>query len=161
MFSLHTRPTVFSFLFQQSTSAATLMTLRKELWEEFPFLTTKKWLYFVARTTVQKGMTVANNKKKSSIRQVNLLFFAVFWFLLRNKKKTLHYKRAEGEIKKNLQEIKRYFPIVTELKKQKINKWKREKSSRGKMHSRPSKMTSRPICGCTQAPNRITFLYHI
>lgn len=161
MFSLHTQPTVFSFLFQQSTSAATLMTLRKELWEEFPFLTTKKWLYFVARTTVQKGMTVANNKKKSSIRQVNLLFFAVFWFLLRNKKKTLHYKRAEGEIKKNLQEIKRYFPIVTELKKQKINKWKREKSSRGKMHSRPSKMTSRPICGCTQAPNRITFLYHI
>lgn len=159
MFSLHTRPTVFSFLFQQSTSAATLMTLRKELWEEFPFLTTKKWLYFVARTTVQKGMTVANNKKNSSIRQVNLLFFAFdsYWEI---KKNPPLQKSWRGD-KKNLQEIKRYFPIVTELKKQKINKWKREKSSRGKMHSRPSKMTSRPICGCTQAPNRITFLYHI
>lgn len=161
MFSLHTRPTVFSFLFQQSTSAATLMTLRKELWEEFPFLTTKKWLYFVARTTVQKGMTVANNKKTHPLGKLTFFFllsFDSYWEIL---KKTLHYKRAEGEIKKNLQEIKRYFPIVTELKKQKINKWKREKSSRGKMHSRPSKMTSRPICGCTQAPNRITFLYHI
>lgn len=160
MFSLHTRPTVFSFLFQQSTSAATLMTLRKELWEEFPFLTTKKWLYFVARTTVQKGMTVANNKKNHPLGKLTffLLSFDSYWEIF--KKNPPLQKSWRGD-KKNLQEIKRYFPIVTELKKQKINKWKREKSSRGKMHSRPSKMTSRPICGCTQAPNRITFLYHI
>lgn len=32
------------------------MTHRRERWEEFHFLTTKKWLYSVARTTVQKGM---------------------------------------------------------------------------------------------------------
>lgn len=44
------------------------------------------------------------------------------------KKKNLHYKRAEGEIK-NLQEIKRYFPIVTELRKQKKNK--RERKAHG------------------------------
>lgn len=54
-------------LFQQSTSAATLTTLRKERWEEFLFLTTKKWLYFVARTTVLKGMTQANHPNLISL----------------------------------------------------------------------------------------------
>lgn len=43
------------FFPQQSISAATSMTHRKERWEEFPFSTTKKWLCSVARTTVQKG----------------------------------------------------------------------------------------------------------
>lgn len=63
------------------------MTLRKELWEEFPFLTTKKWLYFVARTTVQKGMTVANNKKNHPLGKLTFFFllsFDSYWEIKKN-----------------------------------------------------------------------------